>query len=63
MKVLEQIKTTKGGYTLQIQILEQNSGEIAANVSILDPEKSLNIRLDSEDLRRIGQLIGDHKKD
>ena len=58
MTIIEQIKTTKGAYTVEIGIRENGD----AFVSISDPETEMIARLDCVDLRRIYLLLSDHKK-
>ena len=55
-KTVEQIKTTKGAYSLTMKIREDQT----ALISISDPEHEISMRLDSVDLERIALLIADH---
>ena len=57
MNIVEKIKTTKGCYSLTIEMVEDAE---YALVSLTDSKLEHCIRLDAEDLRRIHQLIGDH---
>ncbi len=59
MEIVEKIKTTKGCYSLSIEM--GKDGEFAL-VSLYDDrfERCNCIRLDDEDLKRIYLLIGDH---
>ena len=56
MKIIEQIRTTKGAYSLSLAIMDNGN----AIVSIGDPESQTSMRLDTVDLRRIQLLIQDH---
>ena len=56
MKTIEQIRTTKGDYSLSLAIMDNGN----AIVSISDPEGEIGMRLDTVDLRRIQLLIQDH---
>ena len=57
MKVAEQIKTSKGHYTLTMKVSE---GCNEAHVEISDPVGKIAIRLDRVDLDRIALLLSDH---
>jgi hypothetical protein len=59
MKILETITTTKGAYSLEFSIREDEKG-INAMVGVSDSKLTNYIRLDTEDLRRIRLLINDH---
>ena len=53
---LEKIKTTKGCYSMTMEIREDHSGIIRID----DTHSCTAMRLDIEDLRRIRLLIDDH---
>jgi len=55
-KIVEQIKTSKGDYSLKMQIRDDDT----AIVSLTDSEREISIRLDSVDLERIALLLADH---
>jgi hypothetical protein len=57
MEIVEKIKTTKGCYSLSIEM--GKDGEFAL-VSLTDSRLEHCIRLDNEDLKRIYLLLGDH---
>ncbi len=57
MKIVEQITTTKGAYSLNMQMRE---GAESALISISEGERETCMRLDNEDLKRIYLLLGDH---
>ena len=57
-KTVEQIKTTKGAYSLTMRIQEDES----ALISIEDPRTKILMRLDRVDLERIALLISDNLK-
>jgi len=56
MEIVEQIKTSKGAYSLTMQIRDDDT----AIVSLADPERETFIRLDRADLERIHLLLEDH---
>jgi len=59
MKTLEKIKTTKGAYSLILKVVDDN-GKTRMTASIEDPEQSMHIMLDDEDMRSIKLLIDDN---
>jgi hypothetical protein len=59
MNTLEKITTTKGSYSLTLKVVEIEN-KIYTLVSVGDPSQSMHIRIDEEDMRRIGLLFEDH---
>lgn len=64
METVEQIKTSKGAYSLTLEIKEDGTARIC--MSDCAGEKyehsEISMRLDDEDLRRIHLLLEDHIK-
>ena len=62
MKIVEQITTTKGSYSLNIQMGEDADSAVISISSNYPFTFSypIRMRLDNEDLKRIYLLLGDH---
>jgi len=59
MNTVETVRTTKGCYSLTAQVVKQDE-HIYTLLSIGDSYQETFIRIDEEDMRRLGLLFADH---